>query len=138
MKKLLEINDNLPIGVDIIRMITGAIIISFGIELFNAEQMAGYEEWLTDVGVPASSVMSRIGKLAELMCGIGLTLGLYTRLSSIPLIITMVVVNFIMLDGNPISQPFYLMLLFAVFLFLGSGKLSIDFLLQSRSTNNKT
>ncbi len=138
MKNLLKINDDLPIGIDIIRMITGAIIISFGLELFNTEQMAGYEEWLTDVGVPASSVMSRVGKLAELICGIGLTLGLFTRLSSIPLIITMVVVNFIMLDGNPISQPFYLLLLFAVFVFVGSGKLSIDFLLQSRSKNSKT
>ncbi|MEO1438546.1 MAG: hypothetical protein AAFV80_23605, partial [Bacteroidota bacterium] len=49
-----------------------------------------------------------------------------TRWSTIPLMITMFVVNFIMLDGNIRTQSFYLGLLFLCFLFLGGGRLSID------------
>jgi len=126
MKKLLQTNYQIPVGLDIIRVITGCIIISFGFEIFNSETMAGYQQWLGEVGVPFPKLMAKVGKLAELICGFGLTIGLFTRFCAIPLMLTMVVVNFIMLDGNLRSEPFYLLLLFTIFLFSGSGKISID------------
>ena len=66
-----------------------------------------------------------------------LLMGLFTRLSTIPLMITMCVVNFIMLDGSILTQPFYLLLLFACFFFIGSGKLSVDFILSGYRSSQK-
>ncbi|MEO0900283.1 MAG: DoxX family protein [Bacteroidota bacterium] len=130
MKKLWQPNPSLHIGLDIIRILTGGIIISFGLEVFSSEQMDGYFQWLGEVGVPFPEFMAYVGKLSELIGGTLLLIGLLTRLSTIPLIATMFVINFIMLDGSIRTQPFYLLLLFLCFLFLGSGKLSVDFLIK--------
>lgn len=132
MEKLLKINENLSYGLDLIRIISGGIIIVFGFEIFDAEQISGYTEWLTDVGMPLPKAMAYIGKLSELVFGTFLVIGFFTRLSAIPLMITMCVINFIMLDGNLRSEPFYLLLIYASFFFMGSGKLSVDFYLLNR------
>ena len=134
MKKLLKSNDKLPIGVDLVRIISGGIIFSFGLEIFNSEQMAGYMDWLTNVGMPFPYVMAYIGKLSELIFGCCLLMGLFTRISTVPLMITMCVVNFIMLEGDLRTQPFYLFLLFGAFFFLGSGRISIDSLIGKRKS----
>ncbi|MEL6392709.1 MAG: DoxX family protein [Bacteroidota bacterium] len=132
MTKLWTPNPDLHIGLDIIRIITGGIIISFGIEIFDPEQMNGYTQWLGDVGMPFPEIMAYIGKISEIGCGALLLVGLFTRFSAIPLIITMFVVNFIMLDGSIRTQSFYLLLLFSCYLFLGGGRLSLDFLIKGR------
>ena len=134
MKKLLKANNKLPIGVDIIRIVSGGIIVSFGFEVFNAEQMAGYMDWLTNVGMPLPGPMAYIGKLSELIFGCCLLIGLFTRISTVPLMITMCVINFIMLEGDLRTQPFYLLLLFGSFFFLGSGRISIDFLRDKKKS----
>lgn len=136
MKKLLTVNQTLPIGFELIRMISGAIIFYFGLEVFEPQSMDGYTEWLTDVGMPFPGFMPYVGKLSELICGATLAIGLFTRLSAIPLIATMFVVNFIMLDGNILADTFYLLLLFSTFLFAGSGRISLDYVLSRRSSNS--
>ncbi len=132
MKKLREPNLNLPIGLDVVRIISGAIIFTFGLEIFSVSQIDGYSEWLTKVGMPLPRVMAYVGKFSELFCGFCLAIGYFTRLSAIPLIITMCVINFIMLEGKVHSQPFYLLLIFMVFFFAGSGRYSLDALLHKR------
>lgn len=129
MTKLLQANTELHMGLDVIRILAGAIIISFGLEILDTEQMAGYTEWLGKVGMPLPEFMAYVGKVSELLCGILLLIGLFTRLSTIPLMITMCVINFIMLDGDLRTQPFFLLLIFASFFFIGSGRISIDFLI---------
>lgn len=133
MTKLVQPNPELHIGLDIIRMITGGIIVSFGLEIFDTEQMDGYTQWLGEVGMPFPGFMAHLGKLSELGCGALLLIGLFTRLSAIPLIITMFVVNFIMLDGSIRTQPFYLLLLFSCYLFAGGGKWSVDYWMKKPS-----
>jgi len=132
LKKLLKSNGSLPIGLDVVRMMSGGIIFSFGLEIFDAGQMGGYTEWLTDVGMPMPHTMATVGKLSEIVCGLCLAIGLFTRLSAVPLMITMAVINFIMLDGNIRNGPFYLLLIFASFLFVGGGKFSLDYMLEKR------
>lgn len=135
IKKLLEPNETLATGLVIVRVLTGGIIISFGFEMFTVENMEGYAQWLADLKVPAPELMAYIGKVAELVCGIMLLLGLFTRLASIPLMITMVVINFVMAEGHLRAGPFYLLLLFAAFLFVGGGKFSLDEVIRKRKNN---
>ena len=122
VKILFKTNETLSPGLDLIRIISGGIIISFGLEIFDAETMSGYQQWLTDVGMPLPGIMRYVGKLAELICGFCLTIGLLTRPSTIPLIMTMCVINFVMLEGSLRSQPFYLLLIFASFFFYWEWK----------------
>ena len=137
MTKILKPNVKLPVGLDVIRILIGGIIISFGMEILNTEQMEGYIQWLTEVGMPLPRPMAYIGKLSELIGGAFLLIGLFTRLSTIPLMATMCVVNFIMLDGNIKTEPFYLFLLFLCFFFIGSGKLSVDYIIRGNGLGQK-
>ncbi len=121
-------------GLDIIRIISGGVIFSFGLEIMMPEKMLGYTEWLIDIGMPFPKIMVYVGKLSEIICGLFLAVGFLTRLACIPLIITMFVVTFIMLDGKIRVETFYLLLIFACFFFTGSGKLSVDYLLKKKKT----
>jgi putative oxidoreductase len=117
----------LPVGIDLVRIFCGGIIFTFGLELTDREVMAGYIEWLTDVGMPFPVFMAKLGKVVELAGGLFLLLGLYTRLAALMLILPMAVVTFIMLDGTLTNSSFILLLLFVIYLILGSGKLSLDY-----------
>lgn len=132
-KKLIKTNHTLPAGWDVVRLLSGILIIQYGLEIAKPNFMAGYTEWLTDLGMPFPAFMPYVGKVAELVGGVFLAAGFLTRLSAIPLILTMAFINFVMLEGALQSGPFYLLLLFACFLVAGSGRWSVDHLLGNRS-----
>jgi uncharacterized membrane protein YphA (DoxX/SURF4 family) len=120
-------------GLIFTRVATGLIISTYGFEIFDVKQIDGYEQWLADIHFPFPRWMAYLGKLVELVGGICLTLGLFTRLVTIPLVITMVVITFMMGDGNFRSDSFLLLLLFMTFLFTGSGKWSLDHFIFSKN-----
>ncbi len=132
LKSLITSNLTIPYGLEIIRIISGAIIFSFGLEILDPENMDGYTTWLTDVGMPFPKLMAYIGKISELIGGICFMLGCFTRIAAIPLVITMFVITFIMSEGHIRSDTFYLLMIFASFFFWGSGKISIDQLLKNK------
>jgi putative oxidoreductase len=134
MIKRLMVNENLfSNGLILTRVATGIIITTYGVEIFVANQVNGYTQWLTDIHFPFPRVMAYLGKLVELVGGICLTLGLFTRFVMIPLVMTMAVITFIMGDGNFRSDSFLLLLLFMTFLFTGSGKWSMDQVIFSKN-----
>jgi len=113
----------------IIRIITGVMIARYGLEVFSKVKMDGNFAWLTDIHFPAPVFMAYLGKWAELVGGIFLVIGLFTRFAAIILIIDMLVVIFIMGAGNIFGDeqlPFLLMTLFVCFVFKGGGELSLD------------
>ncbi|HMK25459.1 MAG TPA: DoxX family protein [Chitinophagaceae bacterium] len=69
---------------------------------------------------------------AEFFCGILVTIGLFTRLAVIPILIAMIVVYFIALKGQGFNDKqlalLFLILSLVIFI-LGSGKYSVDALL---------
>ncbi|WP_420460076.1 DoxX family protein [Neolewinella sp.] len=114
------------IGWAIIRLPAGGIISDFGLEILNPDQLAGYREWLTDIGMPYPSAMAYLGKGVELAGGVFLVLGLFTRWAATLLIWVMFVVTFVVGQGNIRSESFYLLLLFSCFVVAGSVRLSLD------------
>jgi putative oxidoreductase len=74
---------------------------------------------------------------AEVLCSVFLLIGFATRLSIIPLAVTMMVAAFLIHASDPLAvkESALHYLLVYLFLFLsGSGKYSVDYLLQKRGT----
>lgn len=118
-------------GILLVRIIVAIFIIKAGFEIIESVIMAGYKKWLTKVKVPFPVIMSYVGKLSEIVCSFLLLIGLFTRIASIILIINMFVITFIMLEGKIFGDnqhPFLFLLLFALFVFVGAGRWSVDYL----------
>ena len=118
-------------GLALVRVTTGILMIYHGYEVFLADKMDGYHQWLTELKFPFPSFMAYLGKGAELVGGILLTLGLFTRFAAILLAITMAVVCFGMGDGKFLTNdqhPFLFVLISLLFFFTGAGKYSLDYL----------
>lgn len=78
---------------------------------------------------------------AELVCGFLVLIGLLTRLSVIPIFITMIVAFFIAHKNDPFDMKavaFLLLCLSLVVFVLGSGKYSIDALIFGKTATKNT
>jgi len=99
----------------------------------DIESVAG---WFGSMGIPFPTLNAYMAAGTEMLGVILLTLGLFTRLISIPLIIIMIVAiatvhlsHGFAAGDNGFEIPLYYMLFLALFASLGAGKLSLDYLL---------
>lgn len=93
-------------------------------------------EWFGSIGIPLPTLNAYLAASTEIAGVVLLTLGLFTRLISIPLIVVMIVAITTVHLGNGFSAgnngfeiPLYYMLFLALFASHGAGKLSLDHLL---------
>jgi putative oxidoreductase len=124
-------------GIAMIRIIVGVFMIYHGWEVFDANKMNEYSKWLTDIKFPSPGFLAYLGKSIELISGILITVGLFTRLAIIPLAITMAIICFGIGKGRVFMEdqhPFLFILLAFVFFFTGPGKWSLDYLLFERKS----
>jgi putative oxidoreductase len=120
----------------LIRLAVGGVFLSEGIQkfLFPADLGVGR---FTKIGIPAPEVMAPFVGVVEIVCGVLLIIGLFTRLAAVPLIADMIVA--IATTKIPIllgkgfwamaheARVDYAMLLGLVFLlFAGAGGWSVD------------
>lgn len=120
-----------------LRLILGCMFVRVGYM-----KLIAYDQMLTMFGDPIGigtklSVILVI--FAEFFCGILVTVGLQTRLSVMPIFITMVVAYFVAHAKDAFDMkalPFVYMLLSIVVFILGSGKYSIDSLIFRNKTSN--
>ena len=92
--------------------------------------------WFGSIGIPFPTLHAYMAASTELIGVVLLTLGLFTRLISIPLMVIMVVaittvhlVNGFSAGDNGFEIPLYYMMFLAIFASFGAGKLSLDYLL---------
>ncbi|TAJ63392.1 MAG: DoxX family membrane protein [Chitinophagaceae bacterium] len=112
-----------------IRIITGVLFIYHGHEVFVPDQMKDYAKWMADLQYPLPALFAYAGKSAELLGGVSLLLGLWVRLFTLPLTLTLLLITFTMGHGKILTDdqhPFISALLCAVFFCLGAGVWSID------------
>ena len=93
-------------------------------------------EWFGSIGIPFPTLNAYMAASSEILGVVLLTLGLFTRLISIPLMIIMIVAittvhlsNGFSAGNNGYEIPLYYMLFLALFASFGAGKLSLDHLL---------
>ncbi len=117
-------------GLACIRILTGCFMIYHGFDVFDKQIMAENAKWLTDMKFPMPELLAYLGKGSEWIGGILFSIGLFTRLASILVAITMLVIAFGMGHGKiwmDDQHPFLFVLLFLVTFFTGAGKWSLDY-----------
>lgn len=92
--------------------------------------------WFETLGIPLPTLNAYMAASTEITGVVLLTLGLFTRLISIPLIVVMIVAivtvhlpNGFAAGDNGFEIPVYYMLFLAIFASFGAGKFSLDYLL---------
>ena len=111
-----------------IRIVVGLLLVYHGQEVFNPELMKGYAEWETFKDMPAN-MMVYAGKGAELIAGVLLTLGLFTRVGAMITIGTFTYITFFVGHGHfwyEDQHPFMFALFGLLFLFTGPSVWSLD------------
>lgn len=121
-------------GMAIIRMVTGLLLIYHGKEIFDATIMHGYLGW--DIFKSSTGkVLVYIGKTAELVSGISLLLGLFTRAGALLCAGTLGYITFFVGHGRfwyEDQHPFLFVLLGLIFFFYGAGTWSLDILFSNQ------
>lgn len=118
-------------GIGLVRIIVGALIVYHGQEVFNPELMNGYMTWDT-FDKSNARILVYLGKSSELIAGISLLLGLFTRLGALITIGTLSYITFFIGHGKfwyEDQHPFMFVLFGLLFLFTGPGAWSMDALI---------
>lgn len=122
----------------ILRVFTGSfMIIGHGLPKLNLLFASGEITFSDPLGI-GTFLSLALATFAEYFCSILLIVGLFTRASLIPLIITMFVAAFIHQSGEPFSQieKAVLFLLIFIFLFItGSGKYAVGKIVKVKTSN---
>jgi uncharacterized membrane protein YphA (DoxX/SURF4 family) len=127
-----------------IRLLVGAVFLLEGIKKFIFAEQWGAGRF-TRIGIPAPHVMGPFVGTFEIVCGLLLILGLWTRLAAVPLLC--VISTAIVTTKFPIllksgfwsmedaARTDYSMLMGLIFLlFAGSGSLSLDARMSGKKT----
>lgn len=132
--KLYSIKPLSLVVLGIIRIIAGVLILIHGKIVFDSQIMNGMAGSLSkDMGMPFPLHMAYLAKGSEFFGGLLFALGLLTRFVSIPLVITMAVAVFGAHHGEITGEAehaFLFLLVFTAFFFIGSGRLSADYLIK--------
>ena len=128
-------------GIALVRIAVGVMLVSDGWEVFAVDNVDRFADLLFNMSMPFPEAMAYTGKTIELVGGLFLILGLFTRLITAVLFITFMVLTFVSGEGTFLveSQLSFLYALISLsFFFTGAGRLSIDHILYlNRGDENK-
>lgn len=131
-----------PVATLLIRLMVGSVFLSEGIQKFVYPEALGVGRFIK-IGIPIPAFTAPFVGVVEIVCGLFLLIGIFTRLAAIPLIIDMLVA--IATTKIPIliqhgfwaaaheARVDWCMLLGSLFLLVeGAGKWSLDHLLRKK------
>ncbi|MFZ5971944.1 MAG: DoxX family protein [Bacteroidota bacterium] len=129
MKTFLNPQPYNPAGVvGLLRIVIGLLMVYHGQEVFQPALMQEYTKWEAFKG-GAGVYMVYAGKTTELVAGLLLTLGLFTRVGALLLIGALSYIAFFVGNGRvwyEDQHPFMFVLFGVLFLFYGPGSWSLD------------
>lgn len=138
MKKLLQVY-SLPMPVDLAILIArvgiAVLMLTHGLPKLSMLLSGEPVQFLPFMGL-SQEVSLALAVFAEVFCSILLLVGFATRLAVVPLIITMLVAVLMVHAADPfqMKEPaLHYLLVYVVLLLTGSGRYSVDNLLQSRA-----
>jgi putative oxidoreductase len=89
------VNLTAPWGIALLRVVTGIIFLMHGQQKFFEFGMGGVTGMMTGLGVPAPGLMAIIVSLVELVGGIALILGAFTRIAGLLVAVDVLVAFFL-------------------------------------------
>ncbi len=122
----------------IVRAFIGICFVVHGLGklgLVGSGNLAGFQGWLEELGVPMPAVNARMAMLSEITGGLCLALGLFTRPACVVLIGTMAVAGFMghkgagyLITNDPPGAEYTINLAVICFMFLltGPGAIALD------------
>ncbi len=136
--RALEIPATANAGVAVLRIVTGIVFAMHGYQKFFQMGVPGVTGYFGSLGVPAPHFFAILVSSLELIGGIALVLGLFTRVIAIPLIIDMMTAIVLFHAKNGFFVPkgieFVLMLMTSciALALAGPGAFSIDRALREK------
>lgn len=137
--KLKELYINFTHVTDIFKplsLLFARLIIAYGFYEPAMNKWSGIEnvaEWFGSIGIPFPLINAYMAASTEIIGVVLLTLGLFTRAISLPLIVVMIVAiltvhlpNGFSAGDNGFEIPLYYMIFLIVFVTNGAGKFSLD------------
>jgi putative oxidoreductase len=137
MKQLFSVqhqNKNIDIAILILRVALGAFMLVHGIPKLMSLISGEPVQFPALIGSPEVSLALAV--FAEVFCSVLILFGLSTRLATIPLIITMLIAVFMIHAADPFVKQemgLHYLIGYVVLLITGSGKISLDHVLTTRS-----
>jgi len=113
----------------------------YGPAMMKIKNFNGIIEWFTNIGIPLPTLNAYMATATENIGFVLLFLGLGTRIIAIPLMVTMVVAivtvhlaNGFEAGNNGFEIPLYYLIMLFTLLIYGSGKYSLDYLLNKNKS----
>ncbi len=120
----------------VFRVLIAVLMLRHGIPKFIDLIDGGDIQFANPIGIgPAASLILVV--FAEALCSILIGIGLGTRLATIPQIINMLVIFFIVHGSDPFGRkelPLMYLLVYITILVLGGGKYSVDYLIAGNTS----
>ena len=130
----------MALGLTILRVVVGIVFIVHGCQKLFVFGLHGITQGFTQFGVPLPTLTAPVVTFVELLCGLALVLGLFTRFAAILLAIDMVGAIVFVHGKNgfflPTGYEYALMLLtvFVAIVVSGPGAYAVDDRFMSRSS----
>ncbi|MBC6491291.1 DoxX family protein [Flavihumibacter stibioxidans] len=143
MKKILSVNSaaaTTDMALLVARVGIGAIMLTHGIPKMMMLFSGAPVQFPPVMGLTPELSLG-LAIFAEVLCSIFLMAGFVTRLAVLPLIITMLVAALVFHGADPFAKKelsLQFLLAYVVLLLAGSGKYSVDYLLQGNRPESVT
>lgn len=126
-----------PWGITVLRVVIGVVFLAHGLQKLFIFGVDGVTGMLGGIGFPVPMVAAILLIGAETLGGLALILGLFTRWAAIPLAFTMLVAiltahlsSGFFASNNGFEYPLTLLAASVALVFLGSGALAVDQVLE--------
>lgn len=119
-------------GIAVVRIMTGLLLIAHGWQVFEAGNQHSFTDLPFGISLPFPETMAYAGMLVEIIGGLFLILGLFTRLMAFLLFAIFMFLTFVIGEGRILAEnqaSFLYALIALVFLCTGAGRLSADYVL---------
>jgi len=139
LKTIYPITKNILNNGRSVSLLLGRLVVAYGFyepAIQKWSDISSVASWFGSLGIPFPTLNAYMAASTEILGVALLTLGLFTRLISLPLMVVMVVAIMTVhlahgfsAGDNGFEIPLYYMLFLAIFASFGAGKFSLDHLL---------
>ena len=139
LKKIYPLAKNILGNFQSLSLLLARLAVAYGFywpAMRKWEDIGAIAVWFESMGIPLPTLNAYMAATTEIVGVVLLTLGLFTRLISLPLMVVMIVAittvhlaHGFAAGDNGFEIPMYYMLFLSIFASFGAGKFSLDYLI---------